>query len=150
MVHFAPAASISFSKASRCSFGATGSGAPCVDEKRGLHRTFLRRALRNEIAVDRYGGSDVGAVARQFEHVAAAEAESDCGTAAVDQIALRAFRDHCVVGGADALSLLDGIVAQRIGERRAFAEIGRPRADAIHIGDKNDIAVAGDKLGRAR
>ena len=36
--------------------------------------------------------------------------------------------------------------AQRIGECRGLAEIGRARALPIHVGYENDIAVAGDKL----
>ncbi len=99
-----------------------------------------------EIAVDRHRRGDIGAVARQFEHIAAAEAEADCGAASIDQIALAGFRDHRVIGGEDALALLDRILAQRIGELRRLAEIGRTRPLPVHIGDENDITVAGHQL----
>ena len=61
--------------------------------------------------MDRDRRGDIGAVAGEFQHIAAAEAETDRGAAVVDQIALAAFGDHRIVGGADASALLRRVFA---------------------------------------
>ena len=96
--------------------------------------------------MDRHRRGDIGAVARQLQNIAAAEAETDRGAPVIDQIAPRALRDHGVIGGADALALLGRVLAQRIGKLRRLAEIGRPRALPVHIGDEHDITVAGHEF----
>ena len=117
------------------------------DKKLCLHGALLRRERGLEIAMDRDRGRDIGAVAGELEHIAAAEAEADRRAAAVGEIALRGFGIHGVIGGADARALFDRIFAQRIGERRGAGKIGRPGACAVHVGDENNIAVAGDEFG---
>ena len=58
------------------------------DQKLGFDRAFFRRLRGLEIAVDRHRRGDIGAVARQLQNIAAAEAEADRGAPVVDQIAL--------------------------------------------------------------
>jgi len=55
------------------------------DQDCALDVTLPGRPLRLEIAVDRYDGLDVGAIAREIERVAAAEAEADRRAMSVDE-----------------------------------------------------------------
>src|ERR1700716_624312 len=137
--HFAPAASISASNSSRSAFGTTGSDVPWMISSAALMSpgragALVLRSLWIDTAALR-----AGAGARQFEHVAAAEAEPDRRPPVIDQPALLAEPDESVVGGAHAPACFRRIVAQRVGKRRGLAKILRPDACAIHVGHEDDI-----------
>ena len=145
--HLAPAASISALEGVAVGLGSDRVGRAVRDQELGFDRALVRRLRGLQIAVDRDRRGDIGAVARQLQNIAAAETEADRGAPCVDQTASTGFRDHRVIGGADAFALLGRVLAQRIGELRRLAEIGRPRALPVHIGDEHDIPVAGHELG---
>ena len=88
-------------------------------------------------------GVDVGAGARELQHVAAAEAEADRGLLRrVADAALVGFGDHGVERRLDALAAFDAVGAHRHHQLAGFRRAGAGLAVAVHVGDEGDVLVA--------
>jgi hypothetical protein len=118
-------------------------GGAMNDADGGLDVARLGRCLGDEVAMDADDGLHIGAVTREFEHIAAAEAEADRHfLRCIADAALFAFGHQRIERGADAGAALLRIVAQIVGERNAGRRLG-DQAVAIHVREQRHIFLPG-------